>query len=909
MLGYRRNNNNNSSITNTQITQIINSFDVNGVGQTFYEIITQQPYKFTKNDISLNSSFIILRWNYDSIIAKHDNKSIAKLANLFDYTQYLPFINNIFIDISGLVDIYNNTNYNIYNNTWINLDIITISSDYNVSGFKQYILQRSGYSNSTDLSHILINNIIANNMPFSIRVYGDNYSNDYPTIETRALVFNNLYFVEANIPSTPQFIDSNASNAYNIILTYYNEFSDISNPSSSAYLTNYSVDYSLNDILISSSQIKTHNGTINDIFVSNINSNSNFTITLTNLLSGASYYHRVKVQNNFLNTYSDYSTLSDSKYSLLPNNNNIETSIDITIAEQCYRRVSNSSELSNSRTLYFNIANTSHSFRFTNSSIQQFQITHPYSNIQQLESNRYGYGKFIDNSSNLVTINLSINGVAKHTINYGGFNTNPSYPNPYIYSKSDTTNGNNFILNNINNNIEDIYSDISNIGYRLKGYLLLKSEIESSNIVNYFGDPSSNPYIMNFNYIRNNSVGASYSINNTYEIYIDELTGNPVISNTSNAILIQEVVYNMSVASVKYFKLILTRTYSNINSINKYIVGNRKVADFANNSSVLTSFSEEDIILAQSDICDNGIYNFTLSNTNIAFYQRVKNNVSFNLLEKVYNLNGITSSNISLISKPFCDYNSFNKSNSIISLSKLNLNTLHIYEISNIELLGSDLNNIVLKHYNNHSNNILPNTLLYLDSSFNNIFSSYPNSSDFSYNNLDISYNTYGNISYDLTGMPTNNQGYKWIVFKIFKNTDNRDTSYLFNDISYSVQTTTDGNATKYLPLKQMLIDSGLFLDSIVDDIFNITNNDALMFGHATLKFGNSKRFFNIKQIFVPAGGMWTVNSYSNNISYNITATDRDQSFGSNVYRNSIYCPMNTLNNDLTIYIGLKKKL
>lgn len=908
MLGYRRNNNNNNTITNTQITQIINSFDVNGVGQTFYEIITQQPYKFTKNDISLASSFIILRWNYDSIIAKHDNNSIAKLANLFDYTQNLPFINNIFIDIYGIVDIYNNTNYNIYNNTWINLDIITISGDYNVSGFKQYILQRSGYSNSTDLSHILINNIIANNMPFSIRVYGDNYSNDYPTIETRALVFNNLYFVEANIPSTPQFIDSNASNAHNIILTYYNEFSEISSPSSSAYLTNYSVDYSLNDILISSSQIKTHNGTINGIFASNINSNSNFTITLTNLLSGASYYHRVKVQNNFFNTYSDYSTLSDSKYSLLPNNNNIETSIDITIAEQCYQRVSNSSELSNSRTLYFNIANTSHSFRFTNSSIQQFQITHPYSNIQQLESNRYGYGKFIDNSSNLVTINLSINGVAKHTINYGGFNTNPSYPNPYIYSKSDTTNGNDFILNNINNNnIQDIYSDISNIGYRLKGYLLLKSEIESSNIVNYFGAPSRYPYIMNFNYIRNNSVGASYSINNTYEIYIDELTGNPVISNTNNAILIQDVVYNMGVPSVKYFKLVLTRTYSNINSINKYIVGDSIVADFANNSSVLTSFAGANIILAQSDICDNGIYNYTLSNTNIAYFQRVKNNVSFNLLEKVYNLNGFTSSNISLISKPFCDYNSFNKSNSIISFSKLNLDTLHIYEISNIQLIGSNLSNIALKHYNSHNNNILPNTLLYLDSSFNNIFSSYPNSSDFSYNNLDISYNTYGNISYDLSGMPTTNQGYKWIVFKIFKNTDNRDTSYLFNNISYPIELTSDGNATRYLPLKQMLKDSGLFLDSIVDDIFNITKNNALMFGHATLKLGNFKKYFNIKQIFDPLGGIWTVNSYSSNISYNSTANNI--SFGSNISNNSIYCPITTLNNDLIIYIGLKEKL
>jgi hypothetical protein len=908
MLGYRRNNNT-TSITNTQITQIINSFDVNGVGQTFYEIITQQPYKFTKNDISLNSSFIILRWNYNSIIAKHDNNSIAKLANLFDYTQYLPFINNIFIDISGVVDIYNNTNYNIYNNTWITLDIITISGDYNVSDFKQYILQRSGYMNSTDFSHILINNIIVNNMPFSIRVYGENYSNDYPTVETRALVFNNLYFVEANIPSTPQFIDSNASNANNIILTYYNEFSEISNPSSSAYLTNYSVDYSLNDILISSSQIKTNNGTINGIFASNINSNSNFTITLTNLLSGASYYHRVKVHNNFLNTYSDYSTISDSKYTLLPNDNNIGTSINITIAAQCYKYVSNSSNLSNSSILYFNIANTSHSFRFTNSSIQQFQITHPYSNIQQLQDNRYGYGKFIDNSFNLVTINLSINGVAKHTINYGGFNTNPSYPNPYIYSKSDyTTNGNDFILNNINNNnIEDIYSDISNIGYRLKGYLLLKSEIESSNIVNYFGVPSSNPYIMNFNYIRNISVGASDSINNTYEIYIDELTGNPVISNTSNAILIQDVVYNMGVPSVKYFKLVLTRTYSNINSINKYIVGNRIVADFYNNSYVITSFARADIQLQQSDICDNGIYNYNLSYDNIAYFQRVKNNISFNLLEKVYNFNGFTSSNISLISKPFCDYNSFNKSNSIISFSKLNLNTLHIYEISNIELLGSNLSNIELKHYNSHTNNILPNTLLYLDSSFNNIFSSYPNSSDFSYNNLDISYNTYGNISYDLSGMSTNNQGYKWIVFKIFKNTDNTDTSYLFNDISYPIQLTSDGNAIRYLPLKQMLKDSGLFLDSIVDDIFNITNNNALMFGHATLKLRNFKKYFNIKQNFNPGGGIWTENSYSNNISYNTTVNNIN--FGSNISSNSIYCPITSLNNDLTIYIGLKEKL
>ena len=913
MLGYRRNNNI-SSITNTQINQFLNALDVNKVGQTFFEVITQQPYKFDKNDISLNSSSIVLRWNYDSIIAKHDNNNIAKLANIFDYTQYLPFINNIFIDISGFVGSYNNINYNTYNNTWINLDIIDISSDYNVNEFKQYIFQRNDYINSVDFSDILINSIIVNNMPFSIRVYGENYSNDYPTIESRSLIFNNLTFSNANAPSIPLFIDSNASyvsNVNNITLTYFNSLSDISNALSSAYLSNYIIDYSLNDTLASSSLANIENNIISitgNFSNSNIDSNSNFNIIITNLMSGAKYEHRVKVRNNFSNIYSDYSTISSSKYTLLPNDNTIGTSINISIDAQCYKYVTTST-LNNSNVLYFNIANVAHSFRFSNSSSQVFQITHPYSINQQLETNGYGYGKFIDNSFNLVTINLSINNVVKHIINYGGFNTNPNLNpnlNPYNYSKTD--NGSVFILDNTNTNIEDIYADTSNAGFRLKGYLLLKDIITNTNIINYFGNPSTNPYIMEFNYIRSTSVSTSNSSYNTYNIYIDELNGNPNISNINNSILIQEVIYNMSVASVKYFKLALARTYSNINSIYKYIVGNRIIADFSSTNTIVTSFTRADIILAQSGINTNGIYNYDLC-YNIAYYQQVKNYYSFNLSEKVYNLNGNISSNISLASKPFCDYNSFNKSNNIIDSNKLNLNTLHIYEISNIELIGSNLNNIILKHYNNHNNLILPCTLLYIDSYFNNVFGTYPNSNDFSYNNnsnLNISYNTYGNISYDLDGtIMNNNQGYKWIVFKIFKNND-VSNSYLFNNISYLISITSDGNNISYLPLKTMLKDTNLFLHSIVDKIFDITDNTALMFGHATT-INSDKRYFNIKQNFNGLGGIWTENSTSNNISYNITANSKI--FGSNVYAIGIYCPINNLKNDLTIYIGLKNIL
>ena len=64
-----------------QISNVTQSY-VNDVSQTFYEIITQQPYKFNINNISITSSLIILNWNYDSIIAKHSNNNIAKLENI-----------------------------------------------------------------------------------------------------------------------------------------------------------------------------------------------------------------------------------------------------------------------------------------------------------------------------------------------------------------------------------------------------------------------------------------------------------------------------------------------------------------------------------------------------------------------------------------------------------------------------------------------------------------------------------------------------------------------------------------------------------------------------------------------------------------------------------------------------------
>jgi hypothetical protein len=200
----------------------------------------------------------------------------------------------------------------------------------------------------------------------------------------------------------------------------------------------------------------------------------------------------------------------------------------------------------------------------------------------------------------------------------------------------------------------------------------------------------------------------------------------------------------------------------------------------------------------------------------------------------------------------------------------------------------------------------MPSSLLYMDSYFSNNFLLYPNSNSYNYsnnNNLDISYTTYGSISYDLSGyINPLNQGYKWIVFKIYKNSD-ISNAYKFNNNSYNIMITTDGNNIKFLPLKTMLKANNLFTDTIVDNIFNIANNDALMYGHATT-INLYKRFFNIKQNFNVLGGIWTENSNSNGINYYNTANSII--YGSNVYSNGIYCPITNLMDDLTIYIGLK---
>ena len=92
-----------------QQTEVIN---INEVGQSYYQIITQQPNRFQKVNVdidgtpkSISTSKVILSWNYNNILVKNENVSgtdnYVKYANNLNNFSILPYIKKLYIDISS----------------------------------------------------------------------------------------------------------------------------------------------------------------------------------------------------------------------------------------------------------------------------------------------------------------------------------------------------------------------------------------------------------------------------------------------------------------------------------------------------------------------------------------------------------------------------------------------------------------------------------------------------------------------------------------------------------------------------------------------------------------------------------------------------------------------------------------
>ena len=887
------NNNSNSGVGSNNGDGIINN-----AGQTYFELVTTQPNKFsfeTNYDgipTSGNASAITINWNYDDIIPKTNNvyNVINNIASVKQ--RQLPFINKIKFEISG-------TGLQDEKTEWIELSNIIIPDDlsYNQNEFKVYNFVKYTQNPTTH-----VNSILSKIQDFDIRIYGENYANNIPTIDNRALYFYNLSFKLAEPPSQPVFLSANYNNHNTIIADFSVVYIENNELQTQGKLKTAETSYNLVETLRS---VMYNSLVHDDNIIETLNTNNTqFSVTLNNLFSGSIYNITTKVKNDLNDaSFSISSETTTSEYTLLPNSRGIGTTINSNIAGN-YKYIttsSNTTNLTNQNKIYINLGNND-TLTYVNSNNQVIELTKPYTINQKNET--VGFGKFIDNSTSLINLKVSVNDILKQTLSFDGcFNTIPANDN---FSNSNLFS---FVKGG---NIEDIYTDNKDKGFRLKSNITFYSII-TANITNSIGDASTNPYRLKYEYIRDSNVGGSNSTN-TYNIYVDNYSETPLISNNNNSGTVISVQYNMGIPSVDKFFLNMTRTYSSINSQYMYINGNNLISNIGSITNT-SATSSKNLMLTNEEIVSDGIYSFTntkMNNKTSNYYtnlhytsNRLTKNNSISWNETIYNIYTSNLQILSLTINHYCDYNSFNKSSGSIDTAKLVLSNRIFWEIDNIDNLISNMGGLNFSQYTNHQNPIKDSTLLFIDGNFRtNASLNYPNVNDFSYNGVTISnFYSFGTTTYDLSGITDGNNGYKWIGFKFSMASDTSIHNF-------------GGSQYNYLNIYQLLTASPINLSSNI--LFQLrldggdgeANNNQVI-GFIQQQYSGSNRIGRLDRPF-KSTELW-YNQPSDESYYTIFQGQNRANYGS-YYRedDNNWGPLLDINNgndDIYIFIGMKNNV
>ena len=549
----------------------------------------------------------------------------------------------------------------------------------------------------------------------------------------------------------------------------------------------------------------------------------------------------------------------------------------------------------------------------TDTTAQSFQITNP----SALNTDTFGYGKWIDNSTNLVQVKAYVDNSQKQVVSYNGFTPSDSTKTGTATISMSSTGVNYFS----SPTQTDIYAGNSQQqGFRLYGTTQLL-QIATVNIQNAIGQARSTPYQFKLEVTRDTAkVGGSATVSATSSIYVDDLSLDPTFIST-NTPTVLSVVWTMGIPSVKKYKIDCTRTYNNINSTAGFIRGDRKLSYFngitssANNANT-TGFTTGTILIAQNAIQSNGTYIYdaaafssgTSSALQSLHYTSAILNPSTTLTvsETAYSLKtgdtGLANNTTVTVSHHF-DMNSYNNYGNSIS-TKLTLTDIYEITDATISNMNNDIGGLGVIAYTDHTVITKDWTLLYYSGKFQtNNTVTYPNVTSYTWNGLSGSY-TYnaGANGLDLTGSQVSSgTRYKWIVFKLNKLSN---TQYSFNGTTYNVL--SNNESVKYLSVKAMLSDTGLFNSAAVSALFNDTSSDAIGFCRAT-KVGTSINVIgNFKQTFDPLSGTWSIHGtattgYTNSVSssYGSKITNTNGDFG-------IYINPTAINNDLYLFIGLK---
>ena len=219
----------------------------NKSGQSFTNILTQQPEKFTIDpsyNIAPNvsdASNVILMWNYDDIILKQEGTDFILKLSIFDNMKKtnIPNIDEIVIEISG----------NMTDNSWNIIKKFTLSDtdDYNTSAFKKFIIKNT----EVDLYSRRVYNSFLNGDAFQIGIYGKNASINYRTKEERMLIFNCSFNATSDIShnsniyslGSPSDISANVGASFNnvVVITDSNSTKSINHSDMSGCWKNFDI--------------------------------------------------------------------------------------------------------------------------------------------------------------------------------------------------------------------------------------------------------------------------------------------------------------------------------------------------------------------------------------------------------------------------------------------------------------------------------------------------------------------------------------------------------------------------------------------------------------------------------------------------------------------------------------------
>jgi len=862
---------------------------VNGRGQTFSQLLTEQPNKFNQDgEPNCNSSKIIINWNYTDIIPTDEN--IRKFAQGETIkSRCLPYINEIKIQIKGSVS----GTHSLSNDTW--LDYVTLSipdtEDYNDTNELKTITFNKTDPANADNSDLL--NILSKTDPFFVRIFGRNdNSNDLPTVDTRALEINRpdasgVAFLEAAAPSKPLFQRNenkfSNNNSYYLTSVFKVEQTESGVSNSGARLNNYITSFyeedddsdgSLRSEYFSlNPQSSTTPGTLNSV-----ESDKDFEIKIgyNNLRAGTKYNYTVTVTNDISTASSAVSDSQLSPYTRLPMSSN---GTALTLTEATQKTSVTSSTFNNQNVIYLNaFISGKTQFIVSNTSNQTFEITKPYTSNQ--ETTTEGFGRFVDNVSGLVSISLKIDDISRETITFNGFDQNSE--NVGTPSQSGTTYFGNAA-------IQDMYSDDNNKGFRLLGTVSLKN---INDIYNKIGAARSNAYTLQYDYQRNSIVNAA-TTGHLYNVYIDNLSGSPNLSvSGTDSIIVNSVEYCMGIPSVENFTVNLQRNYSNINSIYSFIRGDKligKIGSIQDVSWTDTNFT--------SDPNSNGNYSKNYISDN--HYYTVSKNFpdtgtanNLNITEHAYSLAGTTNVTNAISVNHYFDKSSFTGTTTLTPKVILT----DVYEITDsteLEKLGSNLGGIGVTNYSSHNVLVKDHTLLYINGSFRtNASFNYPNVNNYTWDvSVPNKYNS-GSKAFNISGEQDDTNGYKWIVFKVSQ------SNYVSESIS--------GTTYKYYNVKGYLQDIIGISGATVLKIKNKDNNDAI--GFITQSVSSAVRIGNLSRDFNTTDAWYDQPS---NISYNtMTLGVTKAKYGANHNAlNGNWGPLldtDNGSNDIYIYIGLR---